>query len=136
MAEGFFDDDAGALGGAGADELFDDGAEEEWRDGEVMRGVFGVAEFAADGVEGGTVGVVAVDVAQQVAEPGPGVGVDAAVGGDAGVSALPELIEIPAGLGDADNGHLQGAAAHHGLQCRKDLFVGKISGGSEEDKCV
>ena len=136
MAEGLFDDDARALRGAGADELFDDGAEERGRDGEVMRGMFGVAEFAADGLEGGDVGVVTVDVAQKGAELGPGVGIDAAVGLDAGVRALFELIERPAGLGDADDGYIEGAAAHHRLQCRKDFLVGKISGGPEENKCV
>ena len=136
MTEGLFDDDARALGGARADELLDDGAEERGWNGEVVCGVLGRAELAADGVEGGVLGVVAIDVAQKSGELFPGVGVEAAVGFDAAARALLELVQCPAGLGDTHHRHVEGATLHHGLQRGKDLLVREISGSAEEYQCV
>ena len=42
-AEGFFDDHAGTVGGAGFFELLDDFAEKDRRNRQVVRGVLGVA---------------------------------------------------------------------------------------------
>ena len=47
-----------------------------------------------------------------------------------------ELVEVPSGLGDADDRNVQRAALNHRLQRREDLLVGKIAGGAEEDQRV
>ena len=47
-----------------------------------------------------------------------------------------KLIEVPTGLGHADDRHVEVAALHHRLQRREDLLVGQIAGGAEEDQGV
>ena len=47
-----------------------------------------------------------------------------------------ELVEVPAGLGDADDGDVEGSALDHRLQRGKDFFVGEVAGGAEEDEGV
>ena len=136
VAEGFFDDHASAFGGTGVDELVDDFFKERGRDGEVVGGVLGSSESGFDGVEGGGVGVVTVDVAEERAELVPGGGVEAAVLAETVLGAGFELVEIPAGLGDSDDGDVEGSSLDHGLEGGKDFFVGEVAGGAEEDECV
>ena len=45
-------------------------------------------------------------------------------------------VKVPSLSGDADHGRIQMAAFHHGLQRRKNLLVGKIARGSEEDQGI
>ena len=47
-----------------------------------------------------------------------------------------ELVEVPAGLGDADDGDVEGAAFDHRLERGEDFFVGEVAGGAEEDEGV
>ena len=110
-AERLFDDDAGALGAARLGELFHDQPEQRGWDGEVVRRPLGGAEFLADGLKGCRVVVVAVDVAQQAAELVEGRGIEAAVFLDAVACPRPELVEVPAGLGHADDRHVRGGRA-------------------------
>ena len=49
---------------------------------------------------------------------------------------LLELLEPPAGLGDADNRDVQTLISHQAEERRKDLLIGKVSGRSEEDQRV
>ena len=86
--------------------------------------------------ERGRVVVVAVDVAQQAAQLVEGRRVEAAVFLDAVARPRLELVEGPAGLGHADDRHVQVAALHHRLQRREDLLVRQIAGGAEEDQGV
>ena len=44
----------------------------------------------------------------------------------------PELGEIPAGFGHADDGDIEVSALGHGLQCRKNFLVRQIAGRSEQ----
>jgi hypothetical protein len=45
-------------------------------------------------------------------------------------------IERPPALGNTDNRNVQRAAFHHRLQGWKDLLVGEIAGGPEEDQRI
>ncbi len=78
-AERLFDDHAAVLRAAGLAELLDHDAEHVGRDGEVKRGRFGVAHLLPQLLERGEVGVVAVDVAQELVELVEGGRVEAAV---------------------------------------------------------
>ena len=117
-------------------ELLDDQPEQRGRDGEVVRRPLGGAELLADGLEGRRVLVVAVDVAQQAAQLVERRGIEPAVLLEAVARPGPELVEVPAGLGHADDRHVEVAALHHRLQRREDLLVGQIAGGAEEDQGV
>jgi hypothetical protein len=48
----------------------------------------------------------------------------------------PQLVEAPAGLGDADDGHIEVAAFDHRLQRWENLLVSQIARGAEEDQRV
>ena len=135
-AERLLDDDAGAVGAARLAELLDDQPEQHGRDGEVVRGPLGGAELLAEGLERRRVLVVAVDVAQQAAQLVERRGIEPAVLLEAVLGAGLELVEVPAGLGHADDRHVEVAALHHRLQRREDLLVGQIAGGAEEDQGV
>ena len=135
-AEGFFNDDAGVGATAGFGEVFSDGRKEAGWDGEVVERCLGVAQLLADLLEGVQVGVVAVDVAEQVHEFFKGVFVQAAVLFERVLGAGFEVIEVPAGLGDADDGNIEAFVLDEALQGGEDLFVGEIAGGSEEDEGV
>ena len=50
--------------------------------------------------------------------------------------ALDELVERPAGLGDADDRHLEPAAPRQRLQRREDLLVREVAGGAEKDQRI
>ena len=67
----------------------------------------------------GRVVVVAVDIAQQAAQLVERRGIEPAVLLDAVAGPGPELVEIPAGLGHADDRHVEMAALHHRLQRRE-----------------
>ena len=47
-----------------------------------------------------------------------------------------ELVEVPAGLGHADDRHVEVAALDHRLQRRKDLLVSQIARRAEENQRV
>src|SRR5262249_26581912 len=86
--------------------------------------------------ERGLVGVVAVDVAERLHQPRERVAIDAAVPLDALVCARAELVERPARLGDADDRHGQPSAERHAVQGGKDLLVGEVARGAEENERV
>jgi hypothetical protein len=92
------------------------------------------AELLLERREGGRVGVVAVDVAQQREQLGEGVGIRAAALLDALLGAGLELLEPPALLGDADDGRVEHAAPHHALQRGEDLLEGEVARGAVEDE--
>jgi hypothetical protein len=134
--EWLFNDDTGTMGAAGEAKLLHDLGEEAGRDGKVVDGVLGVAELLADLVEGVDVVVVAVDVSEALHEDGIADGVDPSVRLKALAGVDLELVEVPAGLSDADDAHVELAAFGEALKRREDLLVGEIARGPEEDKCV
>ena len=109
-----------------------DGGEHAGRDGQVVRGMLRRAEQFAQRREGGRIVVIAVDVLQELDQFGEGGRIEAAVLGQAVLGAGAELLERPAGFGDADHGHVKISAQDHLLQRREDLLVGEIAGGAEE----
>ncbi len=136
LPERLLDDDPGPPGALRLAELFDDLPEKAGRDGEVVRRALGRAEILAEGLEGRRRLVVTVDVAEQAAELGEGRLVDAAVLFEAVASPCLEAVEVPAGLGHADDGHGKVAVLDHRLQRREDLLVGEVAGRAEEHQCV
>ena len=96
------------------------------RDGEVVQRPLGAAELAAQALEGGGVGVVAVDVAQERAQLVERAAIEAAVMLEAVACARAQLLERPARLGDADDRHVQARrggpspAAPGRSACRRD----------------
>ena len=103
VAEGLFDDDARALGGAGFYELLDHLLKEKGRDGKVVRGMLRRGKSFPKRLKGGKVGVVTVYVAEQGAQLRPCVGIEAAMLLQAVFGARFELVEVPAGLGDTND---------------------------------
>ena len=117
-------------------ELLDDRAEQHGRNGQVVRRPLRGAELLADAPEtspgrcsrrrrsaaGRTACRRPPDRARRASRgcPRPGL----------------ELVEVPAGLGHADDRHVEVAALHHRLQRREDLLVGQIAGGAEEDQGI
>ena len=135
-AEGLLDDHARAVGAARGGELLHDRAEQRGRDGEVVRRPLRGAERLAQRLEGGRVGVVAVDVPQQAAELLERRGVETAVLLEAVARPRLELVELPAGLRHADDRHVQVTALQHRRERREDLLVREIARRAEEDECV
>ena len=107
LAEGFLDDDAGPFRAPRLRQLFHDGSEERGRDRQVVRRVLGAAELAPERLEGRRVFVVPVDVAKQSAQLGERGTVQAAVLLDAVLRPRAQLVEGPAGLGHADDRHVE-----------------------------
>ena len=101
-----------------------------------MRGMLRIAQLLAQRLEGRIVAVVAVDVMQQAAQLVPRCGIDPAVLFQTVFGAGFELVEVPAGFGDADHRHVEMAVLHHRLQRGEYLLVGKIAGRAEKDQRV
>ena len=125
-----------SVGAARLGQLFHDQPEQHGRDGEVVRRPLRRAELLAEGLKRGRVVVVAVHIAQQAAQLVERRGVESAVVLEAVARPGPELVEVPAGLGHADDRHVEVAAFHHRLQRREDFLVGQIARGAEEDQGV
>ena len=136
LAEGLLDDDPGAVRAARSRQLLHDRSEERRRNREVVGRVLGAGELAPERLERRRILVVAVDVAEQPAQRGEGVGVEAAVLLDALSRPRLQLIEVPTRLGHADDRHVEVAALGHRLQRRKDLLEGQIAGRAEKDERV
>ena len=135
--KGFLDDDPGAKSSAAAaGELLDDFAEKQRRNGEIERGTLRRSKGLLESLKGGSVRVVTVDVAQQLAELRGRCRIEAAVLFEALAHARLQLLASPTALGDADDRDIQDAALHHCLQRGEYLLVGEISGGPEKDQCI
>jgi hypothetical protein len=93
-------------------------------------------EFFADGLKGGGVRVVTVDVTHQGAELVKSNGIDATVFFEAVASAGAKLIDVPTRFGNADHWDVEVAALHQGLQRGENHLVGKVASGAEEDQGV
>jgi hypothetical protein len=80
-----------------------------------MRRPLGATERPAERLKGGGVGVVAVHIPQQIAQPAERLWIDSAVLHEALVCPRPKLFQVPARLGHTDYGNVQVAALQHGL---------------------
>ena len=136
LAEGLLDDDAGPFRTSGLRQLLHDGPEERRRDRQVVRGLLGAAERLPERREGRRIFVVPVDVAKQARQLVERVTVQPAVLLDAVLRARAQLVERPAGLGHADDRHVEVAALGHRLQRGKDLLERQIARRAEEHERV
>src|SRR4051794_7864050 len=134
--EGFLDDEPRPVHDSGTSELPGDQPEQPLRDGHVVHRAARTAERPFQFGEGSGVLVIAIDVLQELEHPLEGALVDAAVLLEAPLGAPPELLQVPALLGDPDDRDVEDAAPDHPLQRGKDLLVGEISGGPVEDERV
>ena len=135
-AEGLFDDHPRVASAAGLSELFDNHAEQRRRNRQIERWALRRAEFAAQGLKGREVVVVAIDVAQQAIKFAERNFVDAAVLDDALAGTGAELIDVPARLGDADHRHIQAARFGECLERGENLLVRQITGGAKEHEGI
>jgi len=136
-AEGLLDDDAGIVRAAGGCEPVGDHAEQARRDGQVIERALRGTQRGAELLKRGGVVVIAVHVFQQRGELGERVGVHAAaVFLQARPRAVAELVEPEAGLGDADDGHVQVTVLDHRLERREDFLVREIAGCAEDDERI
>ena len=111
LAEGLLDDDAGPVRAPRLSQLFYDGSEQRGRDRQVVRGVLCASELTSERLEGRRVFVVPVDVAKQSVQLCERVTVQAAVLLDAVLRPRAQLVEGPAGLGHADDRHIEARRA-------------------------
>ena len=116
MSKRLLDDDARSLGTARLGKLFHDCPKQQGRDGEVVRRPLGGAEFLADGLERRRVLVIAVHITQQAGQLVEGGGIESPVVLQTVARPRPELVELPASLGYADDRHGEVAALQHRLQ--------------------
>jgi hypothetical protein len=94
------------------------------------------SQLLLEGIERRRVGIVAVDIAQQLAQPVEILGVEHSVLLDAVVGTLTELIEVPARFRHANDRYGQVPGSHHRLERRKDLLERQIAGGAEHNEDI
>ena len=136
LPEGLLDDDAGSFRAPRLGQLLHDRTEERGRDREVVRRVRRAAELAPERRKGRRVLVVPVDVLKQSAQLVERGTVEAAVLLDALLRPRAQLVERPAGLGHADDRHVETATLGHRLQRGEDLLVGQIARRPEKHERV
>src|SRR6266536_2434727 len=136
-AERLLDHDPGALGQAGLADPLGDRREQRRRHLEVEQRPPALGEPGGQGLVGGVVGEVAVDVLEQVQHPlgDVPVRVDAVVPQGLG-GVAPELLELPSALCDADDGDLERTALDQPHQRRERLQLGEVPGRAEDDERI
>src|SRR5260370_1524866 len=95
-----------------------------------------VLELFAERRERRRVWVVTVNVAEQAGQLFESRRIDSAVFLQAIVRPRAKLIRIPSGFGYTDHGDIKMSALHHSLQRWENLFVGQVTGCTEEDQSV
>ena len=136
VAERLLDHQTRVLGAARLRQRLRHGREQAWRHREIVQRPLRLTKLLAQLGEGRGIVVVAVDIAQQRHQPLLRLRVRAAVMLQAVCRACLQLIQVPPGLGDADDRHVQSLVAHQTQQRREDLLVGQIAGGAEKDDRV
>ena len=101
-----------------------------------MQRSLGAVERGAQIGERPRILIIAVHVAQQLGESLEHGFVKRPVRRDAVEGALPELIQIPAGLGHSDNWDVQPVPLHQRQQGGEDLLKGQIACGAEKHQRV
>ncbi len=97
-----------------------------------MQRPLGAAERLFQFCEGLRIVVVAIDIPQEPQQLIEFCGVSAPVLFDAVLGPALELFDCPAGLGDADDRHVDAFVAHKTKESREDLLEGEIAGSAEE----
>src|SRR4029077_10502197 len=137
VTEGFFNDNASAVGTVCLGQLFHNQPEQRGRDGEVVRRPLRGAELLSDRLKSRRVLIVTINIAQQTAELFESRGIDTSpVFLDTVARPRPELVDVPTGLSYADNRNVEVTPFQHRLQRREDFFVSKIAGGAEKNQRI
>src|SRR6266851_3065341 len=136
VPEGFFDDDARASGTIRFRQVSHNGFEQNWGNRKIVRWAPCSIELSAKSCESLRLLVVAVNIAQQSDQLFESCGIDAAVLLQAVFRPSTQLIEIPAGLGDADNRNVEMPALRHGLQRGENFLVSEVACGAKENERV
>jgi hypothetical protein len=136
MAERLFHDEAGvhvetALSQRGANH-----AEQAGRNREIMHRPLRGSERLLERRESLGIVVVAIDIPHERREPRQSGGVGASVAFDALFCARPQLLDLPTGLGDADDGDIDPFVGDETQKRREDLLEREIAGSAEEHQGV
>src|SRR5271170_3743194 len=116
--------------------MFDNGPKQRRRNGQVMRRMLSSAQLFAKRVEGCTVGVVAIDIAQQATQLLESRGINPAVFLKAVLSPGAELVEVPTGFRNPNDGDVKMSPFDHRLQRGEDFLVREIAGCTKKHQCV
>src|SRR5262249_20464217 len=136
VTERFFNDDASAVCASSFAQLFYNHPEQPGRDGEIVRWPLRRAQLLPEGLKRRRGLIVAVNIAQQTTQFCDRGGIDPAVLLNAVMRSRPELIEIPASFGHADDRHIEVSALDHRLQGRKNLLISQIPGRTEKNQSI
>src|SRR5439155_2683104 len=134
--EGLLHDHARVHRAAGLGQVFDDEREHAGRDRQVVERVLRLGELGLQPLEGGEVGIVAVDVAQERGQLRKRLRIEAPVLGHARPGPRDELVARPSRLGHAHHRNVEAPAADEALERGKDLLVGEVARGAEEHQRV
>src|SRR5580692_2424669 len=135
-AKGLLDDEAGVDVETALGESGDNDAKQARRDRQIMQRPLGPAEGLLQLREGLRIVVIAVDISQESQELIKLCGVGAAMLLDAVLGSVPQLLDCPAGLGDADDRHIDTLVADEPQKRREDLLESEIAGSAEEHQSV
>ena len=137
MAEGLLDHHPGVLGQPGLAEAVDHRGEERRRDLEVEDRALGLADRLADPLEGGGVGVVALDVGEALGEALEDVLVGTADGGADRVVGVPaQLLVVPVVDRDADDRAVELAAGLQPVERPEGHFLRQVAADPEDRQHV
>src|SRR5262245_48264975 len=101
-----------------------------------MGRALGVPKLAANRLKRGCVIGGAIHVAEEPAQFGESVGIQAAMLLETVFRSRLELIKVPARLSHPKYGHLKMSAFQHRLKRREDFFVSQVAGSSEKNQRV
>ena len=135
-AERLLHDEPGRVAVPDARQLRRHRPEQARRDREIEQRTGRRAKRLAQRVERPRLQVVAGHVGQSRRELAKTLGLGAAVSGDALPGPGPQLLDAPGRLGDPDDRDGQVAVAAHVQQRRKNLLVGEVARGPEQDQRV
>ena len=117
------------LGAAGAGEIFHNNAERGGWDSQIVGRPLRLAQFPMERLKSRRVVIIPVHVAEQARQLLKGHGIQSAVFLHTIHGPRLELVQIPTGLGHADDGHVNRPPSNHRLQSRENLLVSQIAGG-------
>src|SRR5271157_1004680 len=135
-SERLFDHEPRIVVEAGGGEARRDDAEKGRRDRQIVQRPLRRSHRLFQELKRRRVVVVAVDIVEELQQFGEGRLVVASLMLEAVPGAVAQLLESPAGLGDADDRKARPFVAHESQQRRKDLLVGEIAGRAEEHQGV
>src|SRR5712671_4296321 len=117
-------------------ELLDDGLENGGGNRQVEQRMLSGAELFADSLECGGGVVIARNISQEASELVESRRIEFTVPLDALARSGAKLIRRPVRPRHADHWHVQVAALHHCLECRKDFLKRQVAGGAKNHEPI